>query len=60
MFIGRTNVEAEAPIFWLSDIMSRFIEKDPVAVKDWSQEEKGMAEDEMVGWNHQLNGHEFE
>ena len=60
MFIGRTDVEAEAPIFWLPNVKSQLIEKDPDARKDWEQEEKGMTENEMVGWHHWLNGHEFE
>ena len=53
-------MEAEAPILWLVDTKSRFIRKDPSAGKDLGQEEKGMTEDEMVGWHHQLNGHESE
>ena len=57
MFIGRTD--AEAPILWPPDAKSRKIRKDPDAGKDWRQEEKGTTEDEMVGRNHQLNGHEF-
>ena len=60
MFIGRTDVEAEAPIFWLPNVKSQLIEKDPDARKDWEQEEKGMTENEMVGWHHWVNGHEFE
>ena len=60
MFIGWTDAEAEAPILWLPDLKSRLIEKDPDAGKDKKKEEKGMTEDEMVGWHHQLNGHEFE
>ena len=59
-FIGRTDAEAEAPILWPPNINSWLIRKDPDAGKDWRQEEKGMAEDEMVGWHHQLNGHKFE
>ena len=59
VFIGRTNVEAETPIHWLTDAKSWLIWKDLDAGKDWRQEEKGMTEDEMVGWHHQLNGHEF-
>ena len=51
MFIGRTDVEAETPIFWPSDAKSWLIWKDPDAGKDWEQEEKGMTEDEMVGWH---------
>ena len=58
IFIGRTN--AEVPIPWPSDTKNWLIWKDPDAGKDWRQEEKGMIEDEMVGWHHQLNGHEFE
>ena len=60
IFIGRTDAEAEAPILWPPDAKSRLIRKDPDAGKDWGQEEKGAMEDEMVGWHHQLNGHEFE
>ena len=57
IFIGRTD--AEAPILWPPDAKSQFTGKDPEAGKDWRQE-KGMAEDEMVGWHHRLNGYEFE
>ena len=60
MFIWRTDAKAEAPILWPPDEKSWLIEKDPDAGKDWRQEEKGATEDEMVGWHHQLNGHEFE
>ena len=60
IFIGRTDAEAEAPIFWPPDSKSRLIRKDPDAGEDWRQEEKGMTEDEMVGWHHRLDGHEFE
>ena len=60
VFIGRTDVEAEAPIFWPPDVKNWFTGKDPDAGKDWRREEKGMTEDEMVGWHHWLNGHEFE
>ena len=60
VFIGRTDVEAETPILWPTDAKSQLIGKDSEAGKDWGQEEKGMTEDEMVGWHHQLNGHEFE
>ena len=59
MFIGRTDAEAEAPILWPHDVKSRLIGKDPDAGRDWGQKEKGMTEDEMVGWHHPLNGHEF-
>ena len=58
IFIGRTD--AEAPVLWPPDAKSRPIEKDPGAGKNRRQEEKGMTKDEMVGWHHQLNGHEFE
>ena len=58
IFIGRTD--AEAPILWLPDAKSWLISKDPDAGKDWRQEEKETTEDEMVGWYHGLNGHEFE
>ena len=58
IFIGKTD--AEAPILWPPDAKSLLIRKDPDAGKDWRQEEKGTTEYEMVGWHHQLNGHEFE
>ena len=58
IFIGRTD--AEVPILWPLDVKSRLIEKVPDAGKDWGQEERGMTEDEMVEWHHQLNIHEFE
>ena len=58
IFIGRTD--AEAPILWPPDAKSQLIGKDPDAGKDWRQEEKGTTEDEMVGWHHWVNGHEFE
>ena len=54
VFIGRTDVEAEAPILWPPDEKSWFIGKDPDAGRDWGQEEKGTTEDEMAGWHHQL------
>ena len=60
IFIGRTDAEAEALILWPSDGKNWLIGKDPDAGKDWRQEEKGTTEDEMVGWHHWLNGHEFE
>ena len=60
IFIGRTVAEAEALIFWPPDVKNWVIGKDSDAGKDWGQEEKGAAEDEMVGWHHQLSGHEFE
>ena len=59
VFIGGTDVEAETPVFWPPDLKSWLIWKDPDAGKDWRWEEKGTTEDEMVGWHHQLNGHEF-
>ena len=58
IFIGWTNTEA--PILWLPDAKSWLIGKDPDAGKDRRQGETGMTEDEMVGWHHQLHGHEFE
>jgi len=60
IFIGRTDVEAETPILWPPDVKNWLIQKDPDAGKDRRREVKGMTEDEMVGWHHQLNGHEFE
>ena len=59
-FIGRTDGEAEVPILWPSHVKSWLIGKDLDAGRDWGQEEKGATEDEMAGWHHQLNGHEFE
>ena len=59
IFIGRTDAEAEAPILWPPDATSWLTEKDPDAGKDWRQEEKGEAEDEIAGWNNWLKGHEF-
>ena len=60
IFIGRIDAEAEAPILWPSDVKSWLTEKDPDAGRDWRQEVKRTAEDEIVGWHHRLNGHEFE
>ena len=60
IFIGKTDVEAETPILWPPDVKRWLIWKDPDAGKHWRREEKGTTEDEMVGWHHQLNGHEFE
>ena len=57
--IGRTDAEAETPILWPPDVENWLIRKDPDVGKDWMWEEKGMIGDEMVGWHHQLNGHEF-
>ena len=60
IFTGRTDAEAEAPTFWPPDVKNWLIGKDLDAGKDWRQEERGRTEDEMVGWHHQLDGHEFE
>ena len=60
IFIGRTDAEVEAPIFWPRDVKNWVVRKDANAAKDCRQEEKGTSEDEMVGWHHWLNGHEFE
>ena len=60
ILIGRTDAEAEAPILWPLDAKSQLPGKDPDAGKDLGQEEKGVTEDEMVGWYHRLNGHGFE
>ena len=60
IFIGRADVEAETPILWPPDVKNWLIWKDPDAGKDRRQKEKGTTEDEMVGWHHQLNGHEFD
>ena len=59
VFLVRTDVEAETPVLWPPDAKSWLIWKDPDG-KDWRQEEKGTTEDEIVGWHHQLYGHEFE
>jgi len=59
LFIGRTDAEAEAPKLWPSDAKNWLIWKDPDAGKDWRQK-KRRTENEMAGWHHQLNGHEFE
>ena len=60
IFTGRTDAEVEAPILWPPDVKNWLIGKGLDAGKDWEQEEKGVTEDKMVGWHHQLNGHEFE
>ena len=60
IFIGRTDANTEASTLWPPDWKKWLIGKDPDAWKDWRQEEKGTTEDEMVGWHHWLNGHEFE
>ena len=59
VFFGRTDAEAETPILWPPHAKSWLIVKDPDAGRDWGQEEKG-TEDEMAGWHHRLDGHEFE
>jgi len=60
VFIGRTDAEAETLVLWPPHVKSWLIGKDPNAGRDWGQEEKGMTEDEMAGWHHWLDGHEFE
>ena len=60
IFIGRTDAEAETQTLWSPDVKNCLIGKDPDAGNDWRQEKKGMTEDEIVGWHHWLNGHEFE
>ena len=63
IFIGRTDAETEAPTLWLPDVKSQLIENDLDAGKDAGppmQEEKGVTEEEMIGWHHQLNGDDFE
>ena len=60
IFIGRTEAEAEAPILWPPDVKNWLFGKDPDAGKEWGLEKKGMTEDEVVGWHHRLDGHEFE
>ena len=60
MFFGKTDAEAETPILWPPHAKSWLIGKDSDAGRDWGQEEKGTTEDEMAGWHHRLNGHEFE
>ena len=60
VFIGRNDAEAETPLLCPPHAKSWLVEKDSDAGRDWGQEEKGMTEDEMAGWHHQLDGHEFE
>ena len=60
VFIGRTDAEAETLILWPPDAKSWLIGKDSDAGRDWGQEEKGTTKDEMAGWHHQTDGHEFE
>ena len=59
ILIGRTDAEAEAPVFWPPVSKSQLIGKDSDAGENWGQEEKGVTEEEMVGWHHRPNGHEF-
>ena len=60
IFICRTVGEAETPILWPPEVKNWFTGKDPDVGKDWRREEKGTTEDEMVGWHHRFDGHEFE
>ena len=60
IFIGKTDAEPEILILWPPDAKNSLIGKDPDAGKDLRQEEKGTTEDEIIGWHHQLNGHESE
>ena len=60
IFIGRTDAEAETPVLWPPDVKNWLTGKDPDIGKDWRREEKETTEDEMIGWHHQLYGHEFE
>ena len=59
VFFGRNNAKAETPIFWPPHVKSWFIGKDSDAGRDWRQKEKGTTENEMAGWHHRLDGHEF-
>ena len=59
VFTGRTDAKAETPILWPPPVKSGLIGKDSDAGRDWGQEEKGTTEDEMAGWHHRLNAHEF-
>ena len=60
IFLGRTDAEAETPILWPPDVKNWLTGKDPDAGKDWRQEEKGATKDEIDGWHHRLDGHEYE
>ena len=60
MFIRRTDAKAETPVLWSPHAKSSVIGKNPDAWRDWGQEEKGTTEDEKAGWNHSLDGHEFD
>ena len=59
VFIGRNDAKAETPVLWPPHVKSSLVGKDPDAGRDWGQEEKGTIEDEMAGWHHQLDTHEF-
>ena len=60
LFFGRTDAEAEIPILWPPDVKNGLTRKDPDSGKDWRWEQKGLTEDDMVGWHHWLDGREFE
>ena len=60
VFFGRSDAKAETPVLWPPHVKSGLIGKESDAGRDWRQEEKGMTEDEMVGWHYRLNGHESE
>ena len=60
VFFGRNDAKAETPVLWLSHVKGWLIGKDSDAGRDWGQEEKGTTEDEMAGWHHRVDGHEFE
>ena len=60
VFIGRTDAEADTAVLWPPHVKSCLTGTDPDAGRDWQQEEKGATEDEMAGWHHRLDGHEFE
>ena len=60
VFFGRTDAEAETPVLWPPHVKSWLIGKDPDTRRDWGRKEKGTTEDEMAGWHHRLDGHEFE
>ena len=60
MFFGRNDAKAEAPMLWPPDAKSWHIGKDSDAGRDWEYEKKGMTEDEMAGWHHRFDAHEFE
>ena len=57
---NEADAEAKTPVLWPPDVKNWLIWKDPDAGKDWKWEDKGLTEDEMVGWHHQLDGHAFE